>query len=48
MEHPGAVGPTGCDRDEILKDVLGYDEAKANDLLAKGVVRQNYWIDCKN
>ena len=48
MEHPGAVGPTGCDREDILTDVLGYDKQDANNLLSKGAVRQDYWIDCKN
>jgi len=48
MEHPGAVGPTGCDREEILTNFLGYDKNKANQLLEMGAVRQDYWIDCKN
>jgi len=48
MDHPGPVGPTGCDREEILTGVLGYDRSQADDLLSKGAVRQDYWIDCKN
>ena len=48
MEHPGAVGPTGCDREEILTSVLGYEKNSVKKLLADGAVRQDYWIDCKN
>ena len=48
MEHPGAVGPTGCDREEILTSVLGYEKTSVKKLLADGAVRQDYWIDCKN
>ena len=48
LEHPGAVGPTGCDREEILTSVLGYEESVAQKLLQDGVVRQDYWVDCKN
>jgi hypothetical protein len=48
LTHPGAVGPTGCDRDHILVDVLGYDEGKAKGLIDAGVVRQDYWVDCTN
>ena len=48
LEHPGAVGPTGCDKLEILTSVLGYDEGTAKSLLDAGVVRQDYWVDCKN
>ena len=48
LTHPGAVGPTGCDREEILTSVLGYEKSTAKKLLDDGVVRQDYWIDCKN
>jgi len=48
LEHPGAVGPTGCDREEILTSVLGYEKNSAKKLLDDGAVRQDYWIDCKN
>merc|ERR1712141_222755 len=48
LEHPGAVGPTGCDREEILTSVLGYEKNCAEKLLEDGAVRQDYWIDCKN
>ena len=48
LEHPGAVGPTGCDKDHILKNVLGYDEKKANCLTAEGIVRPDYWVACQN
>ena len=48
LEHPGAVGPTRCDKIDILTNVLGYDEGTANDLINAGVVKQDYWVDCKN
>ena len=48
LEHPGPVGPTGCDREEILTSVLGYGQEAARKLLRDGAVRQNYWVDCKN
>ena len=48
LEHPGAVGPTGCDKEEILSNVLNYNESKAKELINSGVVGQDYWVDCKN
>ena len=48
LEHPGAAGPTGCDKIDILTNILGYEEGMAKDLIEKGVVRQDYWVDCKN
>ena len=48
LEHPGAVGPTGCDKEEILSNVLKYNDSKAKELINSGVVGQDYWVDCKN
>merc|ERR1712226_869110 len=48
LEHPGAVGPTGCDKEDILSNVLKYDEGKVRGLVDSGVVGQDYWVDCKN
>ena len=48
LDHPGPVGPTGCDREEILTSVLGYGQEAARKLLRDGAVRQDYWVDCKN
>ena len=48
LEHPGAVGPTGCDKEDILENVLGYNTDKTRDLIQGGIVKQDYWVDCKN
>ena len=48
LDHPGAVGPTGCDKEWILEKVLGYEKSVADKLLENGIVRQDYWVDCQN
>ena len=48
LDHPGAVSPTGCDREEIISSVLGIDKNMIQTLLANGEVRKDYWIDCTN
>ena len=35
-------------KEDILENVLGYTTDKTRDLIQGGIVKQDYWVDCKN